>query len=207
MKKLLNYIVPKYAYVPLLLAMLMNFIAYYCTPLITNSMIHYDASIFVDNYIPFFPFFILFYLFAYVQWVIGYIMIARESRTVCYYVILADIIAKILCLIFFLIFPTTIVRPAVSSDNFWLSLTNFIYQLDAPINLFPSIHCLESWICFRGSVLLKKVPKWYKYFMFITTILVCLSTVFVKQHVLLDVIGGILVVEIGLVIAKKHNYD
>ncbi len=203
MKKLLNYIIPKYAYIPLLLAMLMNFIAYYCTPLITNSMTHYDASVFVDNNIPFFPVFIVFYIFAFIQWVVGYIMIARESKSVCYYVIFADIVAKIMCLFFFVVFPTTIERPVVSSDNLLLSLTNFIYQLDAPINLFPSIHCLESWICFRGSLHLKKVPRWYKYFMFITTVLVCLSTVFVKQHVIVDVIGGIMVAEIGLMIMKK----
>lgn len=203
MKKLIKFIVPKYAYIPLLLMMGMNFITYYGTTLITNSMYHYDASIFVDNYIPFCSIFILFYIIAYVQWVIGYIIIVRENKRVCYYYVFAELIAKSLCLFFFLIFPTTISRPLLGNDNIFLVMTNFIYQTDSPVNLFPSIHCLESWMCFRGSLSLKKVPKWYKYLMFITTILVCLSTVFIKQHVFIDVLGGIIAVEIGLFFSNQ----
>ena len=52
---------------------------------------------------------------------------------------------------------------------------------------------------------LKKVPKGYKIGMFIFTLLVCMSTVFVKQHVFIDIIGGILVVEFGLFLTSKFH--
>ena len=44
-----------------------------------------------------------------------------------------------------------------------------------------------------------------KIFMFVSAILVFASTVLIKQHVVIDIIGGVLVVEIGLFLAKKLN--
>lgn len=40
---------------------------------------------------------------------------------------------------------------------------------------------------------------------FVLAILICMSTVFVKQHVFVDIIGGIVVAEIGLFLSKKFN--
>lgn len=205
LKKILFTIIPKYAFVPLILLVLANAITYNGSKFITNSMYHNNASLFIDNYIPFLPIFISFYILAFVQWIVGYILIARESKEYCYQYFSAELIAKMICLFFFLVFPTTIERPCINGSGIWLFLTRFIYSMDAPVNLFPSIHCLESWMCFRGSLGLKKVPKWYSYFTFFFSVLVCLSTVFVKQHVFVDIIGGILVVEIGIFLANKWN--
>lgn len=204
MKKL-KLIVPKYAYVPLLLAVLLNMIVYNGSKLITNQFFHYDFSTIVDSFIPFWSIFILVYILAYVQWIVGYIVISREDKETCYYYMIAEVIAKLFCLFFFFIIPSTIVRPAVLGNGILDTLTKFIYSMDEPVNLFPSIHCLESWMCFRGSMHLKSVSKTYKWGMFVFSILVFLSTVFVKQHVFVDIIGGILVVELGLYLAKKWN--
>lgn len=40
---------------------------------------------------------------------------------------------------------------------------------------------------------------------FVLAILICMSTVFVKQHVFVDIIGGIVVAEIGLFLSKKFS--
>lgn len=205
MKEKRRQIIPKYAYIPLLTMLIMNFIVYNGSKIFTNSLYHYNASIIIDAYIPFVPFFISFYILAYVQWIVGYIRIAKEDKETCYHFCTAEVIAKLLCLFFFLVFPTTIVRPEVTGNGIWEMLTRFIYSADAPVNLFPSIHCLESWMCFRGTMVLKNVSKKYKIGMFVFTIFVCMSTVFVKQHVFIDIIGGILVVEIGLYITKKFH--
>lgn len=205
MKRKINQIIPRYAYFPLLAMVIMNIVVYNGSKIFTNSFYHYNASIFIDQYIPFVPFFISFYILAYVQWIIGYIVIAREDKKTCFQFCTAELIAKLLCLFFFFVFPTTIVRPEVTGSGINEILTRFIYSADAPVNLFPSIHCLESWMCFRGALHLKKVSKKYKFGMFVFTIFVCLSTVFVKQHVFLDIIGGILVVEVGIFLTKKFH--
>lgn len=207
MKERIKKIIPRYAYIPLLTMVIMNVLVYNGSKLFTNSLYHYNASIFIDSYLPFVPFFISFYILAYVQWIIGYIKIAKENKETCYHFCAGEVIAKLLCLFFFLVFPTTIVRPKVIGDGIWGMLTRFIYSADAPVNLFPSIHCLESWMCFRGAMALKKVSKKYKIIMFVFTIFVCMSTVLVKQHVFIDIIGGILMVEIGILITKKFHLE
>lgn len=200
-------IIPRYAYFPLILAMLINTIVYNCSKLITNSFVHYDFSIKIDSLIELVPSFVIIYILSYIEWAIGYIIISREDKQTCYYYMSAEIIAKLMCLFFFFIVPTTMERPIISNNGIFELLTNIIYKFDDPVNLFPSIHCLESWMCFRGSIKLKKVPKFYKYFTFIFSILVFLSVVFVKQHVFVDIIGGIIVVELGLIIAKRYNLN
>ena len=149
--------------------------------------------------------FIIIYILAFLQWFLGYVIIARESKEVCYKYLSAELIAKAFCLVFFFVLPTTMIRAKINSSGMIMNLVNFIYMSDDPVNLFPSIHCLESWMVFRGGLACKKVPRVYKVVMCIFSILVCLSTVFVKQHVVIDIVGGILVVEIGILIANKFN--
>lgn len=205
MKEKFDRLFPNYIFIPLFLAVFMNFITYFCSKFITNNLYHYNFTTELDAMIPFVPFFIIIYILAFAQWAIGYVVIARESKEVCFKYLSAELIAKFFCLIFFFILPTTMIRPNIYGNGILHWLVNFIYLTDAPVNLFPSIHCLESWMVFRGSLGCKKVPTSYKVTMFIFSILVCLSTVFVKQHVVIDIIGGILVVEVGILLANKFN--
>jgi len=145
------------------------------------------------------------YVLAYVTWILGFIIIGRESKKLCYEVCSAEMIAKLICLVCFIMMPTTLTRPEITGTGFWNWLTSLIYSMDAADNLFPSIHCLESWILFRGVMRCEKQGTAMKIFMFVSAILVFASTVLIKQHVVIDIIGGVLVVEIGLFLAKKLN--
>ncbi len=98
------------------------------------------------------------------------------------------------------------IRPEIVDGNVFDWMTSVIYQIDQPNNLFPSIHCLESWIIARAAFKQKKTSKAYAYVMLILTILVFASTVLVKQHVFVDIIGGIAVVEIGLFLSRKIGF-
>ena len=71
------------------------------------------------------------------------------------------------------------------------------------MNLFPSIHCLESWCCIHAAFEMKKVPNWYKGVTVVMSLGVFASTLLVKQHVLLDMFGGIAVFEAGLLLAGR----
>ena len=203
--KWIKNIVPKYAIAPLILVVLLNTFVYNGSKLISSHLFHHDFSIFLDDYISFLPVFISVYILAYVHWLVGYIVISRENDKTCYFILSAEVVAKLICLFFFLVVPTTILRPDVIGAGIFENLTRFIYAMDEPVNLFPSIHCLESWMVFRGTMHLKHVSKTYKWIIFIFAILVCMSTVFVKQHVFVDIIGGILVVEIGLYVSRKFH--
>jgi len=113
----------------------------------------------------------------------------------------ADAIAKLICLFFFLVYPTSMIRPEITGEDLFSDALSLIYRIDEANNLFPSIHCLESWLCFRAVCHMKGVSLSWKYFNGFSTIGVCLSTVLCKQHVAVDILGGILAVEIGLMIS------
>lgn len=158
----------------------------------------------LDAKIPLYAPFVIIYILAYFQWIVGFICIARESKAHCRQIISGEIIAKIICMALFIAVPTEIEWPQVVGDGLFERLVRFIYWTDLPINLFPSIHCLDSWICFRGALGMRRVPKWYAPVMLAMTLLVFASTVLIKQHVFVDIPAAILVGELGLFVAKRH---
>lgn len=203
----LSTLIPKYARLPLLAALILNCSAYWLTRPLTGGAAHYDISVSLDARIPFVPPFIVIYVLAYVQWVVGYIIIARDSEELCYRVLSGEMISKLICCAFFLALPTSMVRPEVTGTDIFSRLTRLIYSLDTPDNLFPSIHCVESWLCFRGAIRAKKVGKAYKAANLIFTLLVFASVVLVKQHLVVDIISGLLVAELGQLLAPAIHAD
>lgn len=206
MKQKLESWLPPFVRIPLLLALVINFLTYYGTKLVTTNAKHYDLTIGLDKAIPFVPFFISFYVLAYAQWVFSYIYHSKQSKTACNTIVSANIITKIIASLFFLFLPTETVLPEIAGNSFWEQLTQFIYNADTPRTLFPSLHCIESWLCFRSSFYVKNASKWYIFAQLAFSIMVFASTVFVKQHFIVDVFAGILAAEIGLTIAKKKNF-
>lgn len=198
-------ILPGYAYVPLLFGVLFNFIGYFGIQKIMGNLPQHSLAIPLDYKIPFVPEFVYIYIGAYVQWIIGFMMCGRESKEFCYRYMSGEFWAKLISFIIFIILPTTIVRPEVTEGGVTGFLMNFVYNSDAPINLFPSIHCLESWFCFRAAMSQKRCNGIYRVIMGVSSILVFMSVVMVKQHVLVDIIGGILILEIGLYISNRLN--
>ena len=203
MNKKQRRLFPAYALFPVSLVILINFLTFYGTRLISSGFTHYDLALSLDGRLPFVPFFIFFYILAYIQWVASYIFIAREGQTFCYRTVAADLIAKLCCAVIFLVLPTSMARPEVTGTDIWSRLVSLIYALDTPDNLFPSIHVVESWLCLRAAFRMKKPGRWYRPVSLVVTLLVFLSVLLVKQHLVLDVAGGILVMEIGLFLAEK----
>lgn len=189
-----------------------NILAYYGTrPFIQNS-IKYDLTTSLDKLIPLRTEWIIIYVLAYLQWAIGFIVAARERKSICYKFFSAEMLAKFICLICFLVIPVTIQRPEITGDAPWDYLTRLIYTIDAPESLCPSIHCLESYACFRGALLSEKMPKWYAWATGGFALLVFASTVLVKQHFIIDVFAGIIVTEICFQIShfimnKKGHHE
>ena len=112
------------------------------------------------------------------------------------------IIGFVISDIIFLIYPTIIIRPDVKID----SLTNLVlyltYYFDTPaINCFPSIHCLFMFqLIFSISSI--KTKKIYKVLSIVFAILVILSTLFIKQHFVMDVIVAFMICLIVNLIVK-----
>ena len=206
MKKWIQKLLPDYAIRPLILALAANFIIYFGVSQLRDHLTFHSLALPVDDRIPFLAPFIIFYILAYVQWIVNYLLIAREGKTFCYRFIYGDVISKLFCLVFFLFFPTTLVRPEVTGHSVCDQLVRLVYQIDAPVNLFPSIHCLESWCCIHAALRMKKTPRWYLPATIVMSLCVFASTLLVKQHVFVDIFGGILVFEAGYYLARKIKF-
>lgn len=206
-KEKFDRILPRYTRAPLAVALTLNMVVYFLLRLFVRDRFHYDLTLSLDGRVPLVPSFVVVYVLAYVQWAVGYVVIARESPALCYRILSGEVISKLICAVFFVAFPTTMTRPEITGGDIFSKALGLIYFLDTPDNLFPSIHCLESWLCFRGSLEVKKLGVWYRWAGGIFTLLVFASTLFVKQHVLLDILGGVAVAEAGQLISRVLHAD
>ena len=97
-------------------------------------------------------------------------------------------------LIIYFLFPTCqMLRPEVfPRDN---ALTRFIagfYVFDTNTNVCPSIHVLGSVAAMFGLLDCRKLQKpWVKFAVCVMALLICASTVFMKQHSILDVLAAV----------------
>lgn len=201
-KKILQ-IIPKYSLFPLIFSFTFNMIVYTGSRVIAGEWHHYNIETTLDQYIPFWAPSIIIYLGCYLFWIVNYIIIACQEKKEVYQFFAADLLSRVVCLAFFLLFPTTNIRPDLAPTDFWNKCMILVYSIDAADNLFPSIHCLVSWFCYIGIRGKRKIPLWYRSFSCVMALLVCLSTLLTKQHVIIDVAGGIILAEICLRLGRK----
>ena len=86
-------------------------------------------------------------------------------------------------------------RPdTFTRDNIFIQLTRMIYSMDTPTNVLPSIHVFNSmavYFAVKNSPYLKekKVIRGAAFFM---TTSIVLSTMFLKQHSVVDVLTALI---------------
>lgn len=201
-KKYIDPLVPLYALIPLITCFVFNTMVYYGTQIINRSRYHYDYTNGFDRMVPLIPSFVLIYFVCYVFWIVNYILVGRVGHEHCMRFVFADITSRVICAVFFILIPTTNIRPEIVGSGFCEDLMRHLYIIDAPENLFPSIHCLVSWFCYIGIRKQKSVPRWYRIFSCIFALLVCVSTQVTKQHYIIDVFGGIIIAEVTYYIGQ-----
>lgn len=174
-----------------------NMPVYYLGRLLTMGRDHTDISIPLDDKIPLIPVMIIIYWGCYIYWVVSYLIALSQEYEIAKKFAIAEIAGKIVCFIIFMIFPTTMTRPEITGTGIFDQLMKFLYFVDQPDMLFPSIHCYVSWMCYLGVKDMPNLKKKWKIFILLFAILVCISTVTVKQHVIYDIFGGIILAEVS----------
>lgn len=190
-----------YGILPLILTLTANFIAYFGTRPFTSSWKHYNIETMLDQQIPVIPWTIVIYFGCYLVWIVNYLIAASREKEFVWRFFAADVLARLVCMAFYLLLPTTNVRPSIPEQGFWNQMLALLYQMDAADNLFPSIHCLNSWFCYIAVRGRREIPRWYQRFSFWAALAVFVSTLTTKQHVIADVIGGALLAEVTWQIA------
>lgn len=177
-------------------------IAYFGARILVSARVHYDMTLPIDQITPFLPWTIVIYCSCFLFWTVVYTWMAAQKQKVVGHFFLMHFIGILICFTFFIILPTTNIRPAVHGGDIWSWMVRIQYRFDEANNLFPSIHCMVSWLCWIG---LRKqrgeCPKWFCRCSFVVALAVFISTLTVKQHVIVDVIGAIRVAEIANLMA------
>ena len=195
-----------YAIIPLLSTFLLNDLVYWGAMALTRNWYHFDFTTDLDRMIPFVPEFVSVYFICYLFWIVNYVLAGGMRRDAFYRFLTADMAARLVCFLCFVLMPTTNVRPEFSGSGWAVKLVEWLYRVDQPANLFPSIHCMNSWFCYIAVRGRKDIPKWYQWFSCGAALAVAASTVFIKQHYLLDIAGGFLLAEIMWQLSWKVKY-
>jgi membrane-associated phospholipid phosphatase len=153
----------------------------------TNAV---DMTAPADAYIPFVPVFILPYIIWYV-YMFGFLLFLWWKDSHIYWkTVIALTAGELICFGVYFFFQSTVPRPELTGDGFLIHLVSVIYQNDQPFNCFPSIHVLTTFIIMLVLPKLK-LCRMISFLSQLTGILIILSTLFVKQHVIYDVIASI----------------
>lgn len=160
----------------------------------------------VDDRIPFLNWFIFFYVIAYPQWALQWLLLAAEGEPLRTKYFRAEILGKVIGMIIFIVYPVTMTRPADTGTGLFGWMTAAIYAIDRPIRLFPSMHCFLAWIWFRAVLEAEDMSAGVKWFTGVMCVLICASTLFVKQHLFLDVPAGILLCELCIFISDRWPF-
>ena len=199
---------PQFAHVKLWLTWLLYFALYFLTENLIPAEKCHVMHCFLDDLIPFNEYFLIFYTGWYLL-VAGSLLYyffydVGRFRELDLYIFITQMVAMA-CYIFF---PSRQdLRPEVfPRENFFTWVMGLIYTFDTNTGVCPSLHVAYSLAIL--SVMLKDtyLKKATKVLVTVFSILVCLSTAFVKQHSTLDILAAIPVVLLGEILIYGKSY-
>ncbi len=156
-----------------------------------NSSFHLIGSS-LDDKIPFIKYFIYVYDSWYPFLAFVWVLLFYFDRDKCINFIVAGLLSIIIGNFIFLVYPTTVLRPDIVVNDFTSLVVSITYNADVPVNCMPSMHCIFCFIpifCLINS----KIKNRYKVPICIYFVLIIFSTLFVKQHVIIDVISAFII--------------
>ena len=146
----------------------------------------------IDDMIPVVEAFIIPYAMWLPYLVIGMIAIAIRSRSISRKTSYMLMAGMTLFIIISLAYPNALeLRAAIPDrDNIFMNCIKYLHDIDTPTDVFPSLHVYDAIVVAAGLHLTFKEKKVLLILSDILVILIVLSTVFIKQHSIIDVIGA-----------------
>ncbi len=199
---------PQFSHLLLLLGWVGYFILYFLTEnLIPAQNCHVIHSP-LDDIIPFWEVFLIPYVFWYLLIVIslGYFALynIENFKRLQTYIIITQVVAMAV----YIIYPSCQnLRPAeFPRDNFLTDCVGLIYAFDTNTGVCPSLHCAYSIGIASVWLREKDVSKLWKGFIVLAVILICLSTMFIKQHSAVDFFAALPVCALAEILVFKVFY-
>ena len=112
----------------------------------------------------------------------------------------AFLLVQVSALLIFVAFPSRMIRPELLPDGVSGSALRLLYEIDSAWNVFPSLHAAHSvlvaMVCWRYRRPLFPVVA-------VGSALIIASTVLIKQHYALDILGGALLAAASMSVVDR----
>lgn len=167
----------------------------------------FDAHILTSNIdlkIPFLSGFIYFYIMWYILlFTLPLFMYIKDEEGLCKYFV-SSFICLIISTLIFIFYPTIVIRPEIITNNFTNNIVSLIYLIDNPaMNCLPSGHCIICFLYIFTFFKNKNINISIRISVEIISILIILSTLFTKQHVIIDVLTALVISLSTYIIVNK----
>ena len=199
---------PQYRHLLLLLGWVGYFILYFLTENLIPAERCTPVHMWLDDVIPFCEWFLIPYVFWYLLIVIslGYFLLYNVDsfKRLQIFIIVTQAVAMVI----YILFPSRQdLRPAeFVRDNFLTRCIGLLYSADTNTGVCPSLHVAYSigiasvWVREKGAHVL------WKGFVVVAVILICLSTMFIKQHSAVDFFAALPVCLLAELIVYGKDY-
>ena len=184
--------------VPISMVLLFALVPFYIfIPELVPPHTRYIPALALDRALPLWPAWALVYGALYLFLILLPLFVVRQDEQIRR-TVYAYLLVWITAYVFFAVYPTVAPRPPrVVGEGFGMWGLRFLYSADPPYNCFPSLHVAHSFVsaltCYRVHRHLGVVAT-------TCAAVVAVSTLFTKQHYILDVIAGVFLAFVAYVI-------
>lgn len=147
----------------------------------------------IDKKIPAIPYFALIYVLWFPLIAIFPISLFKEAKNLYELYVICWIIDIVISVIIYLAYPTTCTRPKDLENIKGGWMLRILYKFSYKgLNCSPSMHCSISTLVFIFALAASTMPINLRIIYSTTALGIILSTLFTKQHVLIDLVTGVL---------------
>lgn len=166
-------------------------IPYFLINAFSDGRTELTLNTYLDSLFPVVPLMTLVYISSFIVVILPYFLIKDKEKfkhlAWCYLGVM------LIAYLIFIILPIKALRPEINGGGLFYNILLMVYSLDFPYNNFPSLHVGLS---FLSSLIIFCENKKAGSYLLVWAGLIALSTLLIKQHTILDVLGG-LILSIG----------
>lgn len=150
----------------------------------------------LDSKIPFCEFFVFpyYFWFVFLTGILAYTLFfdVPAFKKYMYFIMITYTVT---CIIYIVYPNKQELRPTeFARDNFCVDIVKYLYSFDTNTNVCPSLHVIGSFAVMFTALSCErfKTPVWRTFYI-ASTVLISISTVFLKQHSVLDIFVALVV--------------
>ena len=194
------------------LFLLLGWLVYFAFYFLTENLIPAEncTPIYspLDDLVPFCEWFLIPYVgwYALIVVSLGYFLLydVNSFKKLQTYIMITQAVAMTA----YILFPSRQdLRPLeFPRDNFLTDCVGFLYHFDTNTGVCPSLHVAYSLGIASVWLKQKDVSRWWRAFVFVAVVFICLSTAFLKQHSVVDIFAALPVGLLAEIILYGKDY-